>query len=230
MANGARKVNRKGMMIHWIFLALAIFGAYFVWQKYVAKRIWKWMTAEERRLEKIEERLTDVRLVLSALEWQLKDLIIWKQVAEIQLTEIVKAEEIADAISKRIHRTNTIRFTFVQKTLGSLVGVAALSDFILRLSGKGWMNRPAEIGGVAGAIAFLIARVAGLHDPTTVTAIGTVVGFVPAAITWIVVKIKGTPDKPGNKWWGLVWSSHSLVMRSCIGVSNPSKEILKIHS
>jgi DNA repair ATPase RecN len=95
------------------------------------------MTAEERRLEKIEERLTDVRLVLSALEWQLKDLIIWKQVAEIQLTEIVKAEEIADAISKRIHRTNTIRFTFVQKTLGSLVGVAALSDFILRLSGKG---------------------------------------------------------------------------------------------
>ena len=61
------------------------------------------------------------------------------------------------------------------------------------------MNRPAEIGGIAGAIAFLIARLVGVKDATTVTAIGTVVGFVPAAITWLVVKIKGNPDKPGNK-------------------------------
>lgn len=61
------------------------------------------------------------------------------------------------------------------------------------------MNRPAEIGGIAGAIAFLIARAAGVTDPYTVTAIGTVVGFIPAAITWIVVKIQGTPDKVGTK-------------------------------
>lgn len=52
-------------------------------------------------------------------------------------------------------------------------------------------TRPAEVGGIAAACAFLITRVIGVDDPTTVTAIGTVVGFVPAAITWLVVKIEG---------------------------------------
>jgi len=58
------------------------------------------------------------------------------------------------------------------------------------------MNRPAELGGIAGAIAFLIARIVGLHDSATVTAIGTVVGFIPAAITWLVVTIKGDKTSP----------------------------------
>jgi hypothetical protein len=53
------------------------------------------------------------------------------------------------------------------------------------------MNRPAEIGGVAAAIAFLIAVLLGIHDTNVVAALGTVVGFIPAAITWIVVTIKG---------------------------------------
>jgi hypothetical protein len=33
------KPNRKVNMRHWIFLILAIFGAYFIWMKFVAKKI-----------------------------------------------------------------------------------------------------------------------------------------------------------------------------------------------
>lgn len=47
-------------------------------------------------------------------------------------------------------------------------------------------SRPAETGGVASAVALLIARIAGVDDIDTVTALAIVVGFVPAAVTWIV--------------------------------------------
>ena len=52
------------------------------------------------------------------------------------------------------------------------------------------LTRPAEVGGVAAAVAFLIARLAGVTDAATVTSLGVVVGFVPAAVTWIVVLVR----------------------------------------
>jgi hypothetical protein len=55
------------------------------------------------------------------------------------------------------------------------------------------MSRPAEVGGVAAAVAFLIARLLGVTDAATVTALGTVVGFIPAAITWAVVQFRKPP-------------------------------------
>lgn len=51
-------------------------------------------------------------------------------------------------------------------------------------------ERPAESGGVAAATALLLGKLLGIDDPTTLTALGIVVGFVPAAITFIVVKVK----------------------------------------
>lgn len=39
MNGNGKTSNRKGMMLHWVFLALAILGAYFVWQKYIAKKL-----------------------------------------------------------------------------------------------------------------------------------------------------------------------------------------------
>lgn len=51
-------------------------------------------------------------------------------------------------------------------------------------------ERPAETGGVVGAVTLLVGKALGIDDPTTLVAIGVVVGFVPAAITWIVVKVK----------------------------------------
>lgn len=47
-------------------------------------------------------------------------------------------------------------------------------------------SRPAETGGVAGAVSILIAHAAGVTDPDTIVAIAVVVGFIPAAITWVV--------------------------------------------
>ena len=47
-------------------------------------------------------------------------------------------------------------------------------------------NRPAETGGVAAAAALLIARALGVTDSTTILSLAVVIGFVPAAITFVV--------------------------------------------
>jgi hypothetical protein len=47
-------------------------------------------------------------------------------------------------------------------------------------------ERPAESGGVASAVALLIAYVSGVNDAGVIVSIGVVIGFVPAAITWAV--------------------------------------------
>lgn len=52
-------------------------------------------------------------------------------------------------------------------------------------------SRPAETGGVAGALAYLIAYFAGLHDEGVLVALGVVLGFVPAGITWTVELVRG---------------------------------------
>lgn len=48
------------------------------------------------------------------------------------------------------------------------------------------MSRPAETTGVAGAIALVIARVAGVTDATVLVAIGAVTSSAPAAVTLLV--------------------------------------------
>ena len=56
-------------------------------------------------------------------------------------------------------------------------------------------SRPAESGGVAAAIAVLIAYFAGLDNPGVIAALAAVVGFIPAAVTWIVTLIRGPSSK-----------------------------------
>ena len=51
-------------------------------------------------------------------------------------------------------------------------------------------RRPAETGGVAGAVGLLIGYIAGINDAGILVAIGVVVGFVPTAITWTVNLIR----------------------------------------
>jgi len=58
------------------------------------------------------------------------------------------------------------------------------------------VQRPAETGGAAGAVALLASRLAGVRDPNTLTSIGAVAGFVPAAITWLVVTLRKPPPPP----------------------------------
>ena len=47
-------------------------------------------------------------------------------------------------------------------------------------------TRPAETGGVASSVALLVAYLLGVTDPGVIVALGVVVGFIPAAITWVV--------------------------------------------
>lgn len=52
-------------------------------------------------------------------------------------------------------------------------------------------QRPAETGGITGSVALLIGRAAGIDDPDTLVALGALVGFLPAAITWLTVTVRG---------------------------------------
>lgn len=53
--------------------------------------------------------------------------------------------------------------------------------------------RPAETGGIAAALALLIAHMLGVDDAGTIAALALVVGFVPAAITWAVAAFRKKP-------------------------------------
>lgn len=53
------------------------------------------------------------------------------------------------------------------------------------------MNRPAEVGGIAGSVALLVAKLLGVNDADTIVALGVVIGFIPAAITFVVELVKG---------------------------------------
>lgn len=60
------------------------------------------------------------------------------------------------------------------------------------MNGKGNLvqRRPAESTGVAGALALLAARLLGVDDADTIMALAIVVGFIPAAVTWIVSTLR----------------------------------------
>jgi mannose/fructose/N-acetylgalactosamine-specific phosphotransferase system component IIC len=57
-------------------------------------------------------------------------------------------------------------------------------------------SRPAETGAaVAAAVSVLIAWLAHIDDATVIAAMAVVIGFVPAAITWVVT----TTRKPTKR-------------------------------
>jgi hypothetical protein len=43
---------------------------------------------------------------------------------------------------------------------------------------------------VVGAATLLIVRALGVTDPDVIVALGVIVGFVPAAVTWVVVAVR----------------------------------------
>lgn len=47
-------------------------------------------------------------------------------------------------------------------------------------------NRPAETTAAASALALLAARLLGVDDVDTVTALAIVIGGIPAVVTWLV--------------------------------------------
>ncbi len=52
-------------------------------------------------------------------------------------------------------------------------------------------NRPAESAGVAASVAVLIVTALGVSDPQVYAALVIVVGFVPAAVTFLVELARG---------------------------------------
>ena len=52
-------------------------------------------------------------------------------------------------------------------------------------------RRPAEVSGLAGAVAILLAGLLGVTDPATIVALGVIVGALPAVVTWAVELLRG---------------------------------------
>lgn len=57
-------------------------------------------------------------------------------------------------------------------------------------------SRPAESFGVAGALSLLIARLLGVDDPDVIVSLAVVIGFLPAAVTWLVERFRPPPPPP----------------------------------
>lgn len=57
---------------------------------------------------------------------------------------------------------------------------------------QGPAQRPAEAGGIVGALALLVAHLLGLDDPDVIVSLAVVFGFVPTGITWIVTLVRGS--------------------------------------
>jgi type III secretory pathway component EscS len=56
-------------------------------------------------------------------------------------------------------------------------------------------KRPAEVTtGVVGAVVALIAAIFDITDAAVLTSLIVIVGFIPAAITWLVNTIRGKAD------------------------------------
>lgn len=51
-------------------------------------------------------------------------------------------------------------------------------------------NRPAETGSVAASIVVLISYLFGLDNQSVLIALTVVIGFIPAAITWVVLLVR----------------------------------------
>jgi len=51
-------------------------------------------------------------------------------------------------------------------------------------------TRPAEFTAAAAAIALLIVSILGVDDPAILTALAVVIGFIPTAVTSIVVYVR----------------------------------------
>src|SRR5438105_2345787 len=57
-------------------------------------------------------------------------------------------------------------------------------------------RRPSEAAGVAGSLALLLARAVGITDVDTIVALGVVIGFLPASVTWLVTLLRNHRHEP----------------------------------
>ena len=73
----------------------------------------------------------EIRNMLSAFEFQLKDIVLWRRRAEAQLDELVRSDEIAEAVAKRMIDNGTHRLTRVQTAIASCAVLAAILSPIL---------------------------------------------------------------------------------------------------
>lgn len=86
---------------------------------------------------RLRERVHELVELVGAIRWQTDDLREWRrEVRETldqhsrQLLELVKSEEIADAIADRMRRQHTLQLTLLQKLIAGVVAGVAFADGI----------------------------------------------------------------------------------------------------
>jgi len=67
---------------------------------------------------------------VAALGWIVEDLREWRAEARVQLEDLVKADEIAEAVAKKMRGERTLHLTWVQKAAAFVVGAVAVAGGI----------------------------------------------------------------------------------------------------
>ena len=80
------------------------------------------------QVESLREWRAELRTQLQALIERYDEL-------SAQIGDVLKADEIADEVAKKMNATNTLRLTFVQKALAAIVGIGGLAASIRVLIG-----------------------------------------------------------------------------------------------
>ncbi len=80
----------------------------------------------------------DLELALLRLAWRIDALDEWRKDVDLdraRLKDLVKADEIAEAVAKKVNHERTLQLTLVQKAVAFLVGAVAVAGGIKGLLG-----------------------------------------------------------------------------------------------
>ncbi len=80
----------------------------------------------------------DLELALLRLAWRIDALDEWRKDVDLdraRLKDLVKADEIAEAVAKKVNHERTLQLTLVQKAVAFLVGALAVAGSIKGLLG-----------------------------------------------------------------------------------------------
>lgn len=89
------------------------------------------MERDERdEILRLRDRMHAVEGKAAALEWLVDDLREWRAQARTQLEDLVKADDVAEAVAERMKRDRALGLTFVQKAAAFVVGAVLLADSV----------------------------------------------------------------------------------------------------
>lgn len=79
---------------------------------------------------RLRDRIHDIDASIVAFRLLIDDLREWRAQARVQLEDLVKADDVAEAVTERMRKDRTLGLTFVQKACAFVVGGVVLADAV----------------------------------------------------------------------------------------------------